>query len=899
MKTRERYLGSRYYRHSLLPFLQWILDRHRRCGGITEIRILGGGQRGVWSGYFDKDHCEDLVQAVLPMVQVRSKIPYDDYPRISEANVYFTLHAVHPDLLGRAANRIRRADMTTSDGDIVAYCLFAIDIDSVRKAGISATDEEKAHAWKVAEKVVAWFAEHGIRCIVADSGNGYHLLIPTTPYTGTAIAVAAQKAKTLLKLLDAKFSTAQAKIDAEVFNPGRIFKLYGTLAMKGDHVQDRPHRWASIDMSEVPADADVFTILSSQIEQFEEESTIRPPDPLAGQTKRRSGARGWDTDTSQRILEDVLTREGLAYRRTEKDGRVYFHFETCPVHNDDDGHRYECCVLVGPGGKFGASCKHDSSVGWKAFKPIIGWDRHIDEAKRRLGLAARDATNVGGKDDAAGVAPGATRAQGQATMLLDLTQNVHLFHDERGDTFVTVPVRDHDETYRIKSRAFRCWLAGLFWVEYRKAPNGEAVQNALATLESKALFEGSQELVAVRLAECDGAIWLDLADERWRAVKITRDGWEVVGSAPVRFLRPHGVLALPEPVHGGNVGILNGLLNLGGEDDWVLLASWILAALRPKGPYPILAVSGEQGSAKSTLCRLVRALIDPNVAPLRTVPREVRDLMIAASHSWVLAYDNLSDVPPWLSDALCRMATGGGFSTRELYTDDDEVIFDAMRPVLINGIEELATRSDLLDRTICLYLPTIPDERRKTEQQLFAEFEQRKPQILGALLSAVAQALKQLPTVKLATPPRMADFSVWATAGELGLGFESGAFLSAYGANREDANGLALEACVLAPVIQEFIAARCVWEGTAQGLLDELDGMDTTEKLRTRRDWPKSPQGLGKRLRRIAPNLRRIGIEVDFDKSTDKARKRLIRLFNGHNQPSESSEMNADDQMRE
>jgi hypothetical protein len=135
--ARERCLGSKYYHDSLLPFLRWILDRHHRYGGITEIRILGGGHRGVWSGYFDRDHCDDLVQAVLPMVQVRSKVPYDDYPRIGEANVYFTLQAVHPDLLGRAANRIRRGDTTTSDGDIVAYCLFAIDIDAVRKAGIS------------------------------------------------------------------------------------------------------------------------------------------------------------------------------------------------------------------------------------------------------------------------------------------------------------------------------------------------------------------------------------------------------------------------------------------------------------------------------------------------------------------------------------------------------------------------------------------------------------------------------------------------------------------------------------------------------------------------------------------------------------------------------------------
>ena len=176
---------------------------------------------------------------------------------------------------------------------------------------------------------------------------------------------------------------------------------------------------------------------------------------------------------------------------------------------------------------------------------------------------------------------------------------------------------------------------------------------------------------------------------------------------------------------------------------------------------------------------------------------------------------------------------------------------------------------------------------------MFADFEQQRPYILGAFLDAVSTALKQLPSVRLAKPPRMADFSVWAVAGEQGLGLSPGAFLAAYQSNRADANGLALEACVLAPAIQEFIAGRGVWEGTAQDLLDELDGMDGTEKLRNRRDWPKSPQGLGKRLRRIAPNLRRVGVEVDFDRGTGKARRRMIRLFTGQNQPSESSELGA------
>ncbi len=391
--AREQYLGSTYYRDSFAPFVRWILERHHRCGGVTEVRILGGGHRGVWSGYFDKDHVDDCVRAILPMAKVRSRIPYEDCPRIGEANVYFTLQVVHPDLLARAANRIKRADTTTSDADIVAYCLFAVDIDPVRKAGISATDEEKRYAWEVTENVIAWFTEHGIGCIVADSGNGYHLLVPTIPYIGERVMEASTKASILLKLLDANFSTDHAKIDTDVFNPARIFKLYGTLAMKGDHVEGhRPHRWATVDLTDIPSDVDIFAIFGDRIDQFDEESHATAADQPANQTTRPAQTGGWDAETARRILEDVLTREGLAYRRTDKGGRTYFHFKQCPLHTDSDGHTYECCVLVEADGRFGASCKHNGDAGWQQFKPVIGWDKYICEVKETMGLTSTPKT---------------------------------------------------------------------------------------------------------------------------------------------------------------------------------------------------------------------------------------------------------------------------------------------------------------------------------------------------------------------------------------------------------------------------------------------------------------------------------------------------------------------------
>lgn len=191
---------------------------------------------------------------------------------------------------------------------------------------------------------------------------------------------------------------------------------------------------------------------------------------------------------------------------------------------------------------------------------------------------------------------------------------------------------------------------------------------------------------------------------------------------PVRFRRPAGQGALPVPIHGGKLDELRPFLNLADEEEFCLICAWLVAAFRPGSPYPILYFVGEQGSAKSTATRVLRRLIDPNKAELRTAPRDERDLQIAANNSHIIALDNISRLDPWLSDAMCRLATGGGFATRELYTDLDEVLFDAKRPQLMNGIEEVAARGDFLERAIIITLLAIQDVARRDEKTFWAEF---------------------------------------------------------------------------------------------------------------------------------------------------------------------------------
>jgi hypothetical protein len=348
------------------------------------------------------------------------------------------------------------------------------------------------------------------------------------------------------------------------------------------------------------------------------------------------------------------------------------------------------------------------------------------------------------------------RAPTQADILIDLAGAAELYHAADGTAFADIEVGGHRETWPVRTKGFRRWLARQFFEETGGAPSSEALQSTLNVVEAKAHFDGPERSVFIRVGGLDGRLYLDLGDEAWRAVEIDAVGWRVIEKPPVRFRRAAGVQPLPMPVSGGSVQTLRSFLNVQSDADFVLVVAWALACLRNRGPYPVIVLSGEQGSAKSTFSAILRALLDPNTAPLRALPREDRDLFIAASNGHVLAFDNVSGLPAWISDTLCRLATGGGFAVRQLYTDQDEVLFDAARPVILNGIEDIVTRPDLADRAVFLTLEPIPEERRRPEAELWAAFEAERPRILGVLLDAVVDGLKRLPDTHLPKLPRMA-----------------------------------------------------------------------------------------------------------------------------------------------
>jgi hypothetical protein len=333
------------------------------------------------------------------------------------------------------------------------------------------------------------------------------------------------------------------------------------------------------------------------------------------------------------------------------------------------------------------------------------------------------------------------------------------------------------------------------------------------------------------------------------------------------------MLPLPVPEPGGSIETLRSFLNLSNQNDFVLVTAWLLAALRAGGPYPVLAISGEQGSAKTVLSKLLRALVDPNVAEVRPLPREERELMIAANNGHMLAFDNLSGMPPWLSDALCRLASGGSFATRRLYTDQEQVLFRAARPALLNGIEDVIGRPDLADRAIFLALEPIADWQRRSESELWREFELARPRILGALLEAVTHGLRAVSSVQFAQLPRMADFALWAMACETGL-WPRGTFARAYRDNRKAAIEDMIDMDPIATCVRQLMDERSFWRGSAADLLQIIE--------RTRRTgdniaWLKNPRALAGHLRRAQTFLRRLGIDITFTRE-GRAGTRVIRM---------------------
>ena len=467
-----------------------------------------------------------------------------------------------------------------------------------------------------------------------------------------------------------------------------------------------------------------------------------------------------------------------------------------------------------------------------------------------------------------------TRGNGDLLQVIR-PQISELFHDRDFKTFASIRVHGVKQVHAIESESFRRWLAQSTYRARNKGAANTMLEGLLQTLAAEAQFDGLEHEVFNRVGRLDDDLFIDLGNDEWSAVKVEPGSWSVVSDAPVKFWRPASAKALPMPLRGGKIDLLWKYVNVA-EADRPLVLAWILATFVPGGPYPLLALQGEQGTAKSSAARFLKRLTDPSKAPLRSIPSNELELANAARHSRVLVFDNLSRLSDDMCDALCRLSTGGGITRRKLYTDTDEVVLEIQCPVIMTSITDLITRPDLADRTYHVHLRYIEPEDRRSERELAEAFERDAPLIVGALFDALALALVHVDTVSVTSLPRLADAARIAVAAEPALGLAAGSMEQAL-----SQNSLNLDLGQLVDVpfygVLEAMSQEKDWDLTPSDLSFQLSQRATQKEL-DQPGWPRSLKSLGATLDRIAPVLRRRNIEVSRYRTAGSNSQRMIRI---------------------
>jgi len=456
------------------------------------------------------------------------------------------------------------------------------------------------------------------------------------------------------------------------------------------------------------------------------------------------------------------------------------------------------------------------------------------------------------------------------------TERCRLCHDADRRGVAIIEAEDHREVWFVRSAGFADWLRAEYFNSAGKAASPSKLKSAIATIEAMGLYRGEQVEVHLRCAKEGESYFVDLCDGRWRAVRIDRSGYEVLERSAVLFTRNGQMRALPLPEPSENLERLWKYANVSPAQR-PLVVAWLLDSMRPDTAFPVLEISGEQGSAKSTTQRTLRELIDPNKAALRGAPKTTEDIYVAAASSWVVSYENLSGIADEKQDVLCTLSTGGGFGTRRFFTNGEENVLHTKRPVMLNGISSVATRPDLVDRLVHVDAPSIPERDRRADADLAKDWKRDYALVFGALLDRFAKALRALEAVELKRHQRMADYERLGEAMMRSQGRAAGEFSALYARAVDEGAERSLENYGVAQALLSLMNTPAVkrkgkWSGSVGTLYLKLGTLKQTDGS----NWPRSARGLSDQLKRLTLALRKQGLDIVFGRKTNAGRQVTI-----------------------
>lgn len=456
---------------------------------------------------------------------------------------------------------------------------------------------------------------------------------------------------------------------------------------------------------------------------------------------------------------------------------------------------------------------------------------------------------------------GDKKKKSQSEVVLELaSKHLILFHDKNKEPFCFLD----NEAVPLRSKKIRNWLAMLYYQTTGKGLNSDSLGQVLNVLEAVAVFQSPEIELWNRIAKYDGAFWYDLGNGK--VVKVAAGGWEIIAS-PILFRRYTHQQAQVKPVPGGDPWRIFKFLNVP-QSNRLLVLVYIISCFVPDYPHPIFYPHGAQGSGKTCLCNLIKKLIDPSSVEAIISPRDVSQLIQMVAHHHICLFDNISALPGWMSDILAQACTGGGFSKRQLYTDDDDIIYQVKRCIGLNGINLLISKPDLMDRAILLTLERIEPSRRIEEVILWQKFDEEKPHILGGIFDTLAKTMVLYPNVKPSYLHRMADFTRWGVAIAEALGDLGEDFLRAYTGNIEAQSEEVVQGNTLAQAVLTFMNDKTEWNGFIKDIFTVLSEIANPPKYD--KTFPGDHKNLRRHLERIKTTLLEFGIKFTTGKRSNQ-----------------------------